>query len=146
MPKDEDTPARAVERLLMSVQPKGKTRETATTPEERNAALFREALAKRWRKSKKRLSQASDVSEATIYLLRKTIPTEATTSLRKVCDVIGVDADALVRGRLEYLNDGKIDHASLTLIEKVRQIEGTIYEPALEALADELLILKGRHG
>jgi len=65
------------------------------------ARLLSETIAKKWNRKDAALAKAAGIHPSGLSLLKTKGTATVTPSLRSVCSVIGVDADALLDGRVE---------------------------------------------
>jgi hypothetical protein len=69
----------------------------------RLAALLTEVIGKKWNRKDAALAKAAGIHPSGLSVLKTKGTATVTPSLRSVCGVIGVDADALIEGRVEEI-------------------------------------------
>lgn len=77
------------------------SREASPEVARRLAALLTEVIGKKWNRKDAALAKAAGIHPSGLSILKTKGVASVTPSLRSVCSVIGVDADALMDGRVE---------------------------------------------
>lgn len=125
-----------------TAKPKGRQpAKVITTKELMVAETIKSAIEKTWKKSITQLAERSGISQASIHKLKREGADSKTPALRALCDCLGIDDDAVMRGEILHIKQLSPVDESTDIVDLAKKVRGT----ADEDLARQFLLRLGKN-